>query len=197
MHSEALSSLGRLEDMLVVVAWSGDPVLKEDGQLQKSRCKEDMVSSRCIEAVSSLHDPPLIATQWHAEAYDPDSPQGRVLLHALSSLLSQQVTRNAPANSGDSAVEEVVLQPLSAFTLVDGGEEAVSPTPPGLLPLPPQSKRTEDAHAEIDPQFEEIVQPFATLAVARDAALLKLGRLPPPCNMQEKLYTRTCYLELV
>lgn len=74
VHSEAITVLGsQLHDDVDVVVRSGDPIPLDDGQVRKNRRKSSMDSdTNVIEAIRTkctLEYPPLLAVQWHPEAY--------------------------------------------------------------------------------------------------------------------------------
>ena len=79
-----------------------------EGRLRKNRHGDGMVNERCIEAVCSSNNKPLlIAIQWHAEAYDPYSPQACILLRVVSYLLSRPAMEDTRGDT-DNAVEDVL-----------------------------------------------------------------------------------------
>lgn len=73
VHSEGFLSMSDelLQSLeLDIIAYSGSPVLI-NGVIRQNRAKQDMVSVHCIEALCSKprETPPLLAIQWHPEAY--------------------------------------------------------------------------------------------------------------------------------
>lgn len=94
VHSKAIKDLGEKASEFEVVARSVDPVLRVvDGKqvLRRNRNGQDMHCERgCIEAIVSVRGPPLVAVQWHAEAYFADdttgNPHRKLLRYAVRSL---------------------------------------------------------------------------------------------------------------
>jgi len=89
VHGLALSDLGSRQDEFEVVGISGEPVQIQESnggsRLREDRHGNPMNSQECIEAIVSIHGPPLVAVQWHAEAYFAEgefSPHSKLLLHA-------------------------------------------------------------------------------------------------------------------
>lgn len=95
VHSEAISNLGpTYENDFHIIAYSEDPVLMDDGSVRKNRSKQEMRSVRCIEAICSKSGPPIVAIQWHPEAYcdyPSPNPHETLLKYPLSYLLSEDI----------------------------------------------------------------------------------------------------------
>ena len=92
VHSDAVTHLGARAAEFEVVGVSGDPVLVESAEanqlrMRKDRAGNEMHSEKCIEAIISVRGPPLVAAQWHPEAYfteGEDSPHRKLIMHAVS-----------------------------------------------------------------------------------------------------------------
>lgn len=105
MHTEVISDLGEmLSHDVDVICISGKVLKNQDGTIKMSRGpnSKQIIRNDSIEAIFSKTGPPLIAIQWHAEAFidqsDPN-PHKQLLKYALQSG-AWNVTPIAPRSLG-------------------------------------------------------------------------------------------------
>eukprot|EP00455_Lapot_gusevi_P054265 TRINITY_DN8658_c0_g1_i1.p1 TRINITY_DN8658_c0_g1~~TRINITY_DN8658_c0_g1_i1.p1 ORF type:complete len:251 (-),score=50.33 TRINITY_DN8658_c0_g1_i1:174-926(-) len=118
VHSQAIASLGeQLQPLLEVMAYSGPACLK-DGRPRLARNQLQMGESRCIEALASRRGPPLVAVQWHPEAFitaDSQSPHHQVLFYVLEQARARCVRHKQYAPNLERDYLALVLAHMLVF----------------------------------------------------------------------------------